>query len=125
MPAIPSWCRKPWHTPPCCVACATGHRFLPNSPWEPRPSTFSSNPMSLKIAIIGNGYWGRNLIRNFHELGALAAICDESPLAEASAREKYPSIPFHRDYTKVLADPEIQAVVLATPAVTHYPMARL
>jgi UDP-2-acetamido-3-amino-2,3-dideoxy-glucuronate N-acetyltransferase len=80
--------------------------------------------MSQKLAVIGNGYWGRNLIRNFQDLGALAAICDENPAAEASAREKYPQVPFRRDYAEVLADPEIQAVVLATPAVAHYAMAR-
>jgi UDP-2-acetamido-3-amino-2,3-dideoxy-glucuronate N-acetyltransferase len=82
------------------------------------------NSMSQRIAVIGNGYWGRNLVRNFAELGALAAICDESPLAEASAREKHPHVDFFRDYADVLSDPTIQAVVLATPAVAHHSMAR-
>src|ERR1035441_7735201 len=76
------------------------------------------------IAVVGNGYWGRNLVRNFREVGALAMICDESPAAEASAREKYPEIPFTRSYADVLSDASLQAVVLATPAVTHYAMAR-
>ncbi|HEY1337935.1 MAG TPA: Gfo/Idh/MocA family oxidoreductase, partial [Bryobacteraceae bacterium] len=77
-----------------------------------------------QVAVVGNGYWGRNLVRNFHELGALGAICDESPLAEASAREKYPQIAFERDYGCILRDPVIAAIVLATPAATHYAMAR-
>src|ERR1039458_3723440 len=76
------------------------------------------------IAVVGNGYWGRNLVRKFREVGALAMICDESPAAEASAREKYPEIPFTRSYADVLSDASLQAVVLATPAVTHYAMAR-
>lgn len=80
--------------------------------------------MPQKIAVVGNGYWGRNLVRNFAELGALGAICDESPAAEASARQKYPEIPFHRGYADTLSDTGVQGVVLATPAVTHYSMAR-
>ena len=80
--------------------------------------------MQCNIAVIGNGYWGRNLIRNFADLGALATICDESPAAEASAREKYPDVSFRRTYTEVLSDANVQGVILATPAVTHYALAR-
>lgn len=80
--------------------------------------------MSQTVAVVGNGYWGKNLVRNFSELGALGAICDESPLAEAAAREKYPNIPFFRDYASVLSAPDIRAVVLATPATAHHLMAR-
>jgi UDP-2-acetamido-3-amino-2,3-dideoxy-glucuronate N-acetyltransferase len=80
--------------------------------------------MSQKVAVVGNGYWGKNLIRNFQELDALGTICDENPAAEAVAREKYPRIAFRRDYAEVLSDPDIQAVVLATPAVAHHSMAR-
>ena len=80
--------------------------------------------MSKNVAVVGTGYWGKNLVRNFHQLGALAALCDSSPLAEASMGEKYPSIPHFRDYADVLANPAIDAVVLATPAATHFAMAK-
>lgn len=80
--------------------------------------------MKRNVAVVGSGYWGKNLVRNFAELGALGAICDESPVAEASAREKHPDIPFYRSFTDALAAPGIQGVVLATPAATHYTMAR-
>lgn len=80
--------------------------------------------MQRNIAVVGNGYWGKNLIRNFAELGALGAICDESPVAEASAKERYPDIPFYRSYAEALAAPQIEGLVLATPAATHYAMAR-
>jgi UDP-2-acetamido-3-amino-2,3-dideoxy-glucuronate N-acetyltransferase len=80
--------------------------------------------MSNKVAVVGAGYWGKNLVRNFHQLGALAALCDNDPLAEANMREKYPHVPYYRDYSQVLAKPDIDAVVLATPAVTHHAMAR-
>ena len=44
------------------------------------------------VAVIGFGYWGKNLIRNFHELGALRAICDADPDREALVAEKYPGV---------------------------------
>jgi UDP-2-acetamido-3-amino-2,3-dideoxy-glucuronate N-acetyltransferase len=78
----------------------------------------------VKIAVIGNGYWGKNLVRNFHDLGVLATVCDGNPLAGLEIAAKYPGIAFTTDYNQVLHDPAIDAVVLATPAVTHYRMAK-
>lgn len=80
--------------------------------------------VSLNIAVVGNGYWGKNLVRNFFELGALRAVCDPDPLVEASVREKYPNLEFYRDYAEVLRNGNIQGVVLATPAALHYDMAK-
>jgi UDP-2-acetamido-3-amino-2,3-dideoxy-glucuronate N-acetyltransferase len=76
------------------------------------------------VAVVGVGYWGRNLVRNFHDLGALAALCDPERSAEERCRADYGSIRFVHDYDDVLADPSIAAVALATPAVTHFRMAR-
>ncbi|MBU1694864.1 MAG: Gfo/Idh/MocA family oxidoreductase [Verrucomicrobia bacterium] len=80
--------------------------------------------MSKHIAVVGMGYWGKNLARNFLELGALHTICDTSPAVEKDWKSKYPDVRFTQDIGRVLADPDIQAVALATPAVTHYGMAR-
>lgn len=80
--------------------------------------------MNPKIAVVGAGYWGRNLIRNFHALGYLAAICDGNELLEASYRKNYPDTKFITDYENILQDNSIDAIVLATPAVMHYSMAR-
>ncbi len=80
--------------------------------------------MSLNVAVVGNGYWGKNLVRNFFDLGALGTVCDESPLVEATVREKYPELGFCRDFSEVLSDDNIHAVVLATPAALHFDMAR-
>lgn len=77
-----------------------------------------------KVAVVGVGYWGKNLVRNFHELGALAALCDAEAQVEASYGEKYAGVKFYRDYVTLLADNDIDAVALATPAVTHYEMAK-
>ena len=79
---------------------------------------------NVKVAVVGVGYWGKNLVRNFHELGALAALCDAEPSAEAKCQEQYPDVRFYRDYGALLADPSINAVALATPAVMHYKMAK-
>ena len=74
--------------------------------------------------MIGMGYWGRNLVRNFYELGALAAVCDRDSAAEKLCREQYREVNFVREYEEVLASPEIKGVALATPAITHFEMAR-
>jgi len=77
-----------------------------------------------KVAVVGNGYWGRNLVRNFYDLGALEIVCDGKPEVEAAIREKYPNTPFTREYSEVLEKASVDAVVLATPAAMHFEMAR-
>src|SRR5437660_410075 len=77
-----------------------------------------------KVAVVGVGYWGKNLVRNFYELGALAMLCDADGSVEGKYRQQYASVRFCRDFRSVLADPSIQAVALATPAVTHYELAK-
>jgi UDP-2-acetamido-3-amino-2,3-dideoxy-glucuronate N-acetyltransferase len=81
--------------------------------------------MSLNIAVVGGGYWGKNLVRNFFELGALRTVCDGNPLVEANVRADYPQLNYCRDYADVLSDDNIRGVVLATPAVLHFDMAKL
>ena len=44
-----------------------------------------------RVAVIGSGYWGKNLVRNFHELGALAAICDSDAATRRSFQATYPA----------------------------------
>ena len=78
----------------------------------------------IKVAVVGVGYWGKNLVRNFHDLGALSTMCDALGSLEAVYREQYAGVRFTRDFAEVLADPAIQAVALATPAITHYEMAK-
>ena len=80
--------------------------------------------MKPKIGIIGCGYWGRNLVRNFYQLGALNAICDVNPTCLQEHMLRYEGIQGFDDPLKMLSDPEISAVVIATPAETHYGMAK-
>jgi predicted dehydrogenase len=79
-----------------------------------------------KIAVIGCGYWGNNLIRNFEELKEieLKAVCDFNLVAMARVKRRYPSVELVPEYQNLINDPTIDAVVIATPVSTHYPLAR-
>jgi len=76
------------------------------------------------IAVIGSGYWGKNLVRNYYNLGALKLICDKNELVLKGFQEKYPGIESCMAYSDVLNRDDIKSVVIATPAETHYSLAR-
>lgn len=80
--------------------------------------------MGLGVAVVGSGYWGKNLVRNYHELGALRAICDLDPECRAQQAATYPGIMVTGSFDEVLDDKAVHAVAIATPAVTHYALAR-
>ena len=63
-------------------------------------------------------------MRNFHQLGALRAICDSDPSRAEVTRSDYPGVDFSSDIGQVLASDVIDAVVIATPAVTHFEVAK-
>ncbi len=77
-----------------------------------------------KIAVIGSGYWGNNLVRNYHQLGALALICDKDEARLAEFKKRYPDIDTCLTLSDVLLRPDIEAVVIASPAETHYLLTR-
>lgn len=74
------------------------------------------------IAVIGCGYWGKNLVRNFHELGSLGAICDGFPETAQRMAEKYDVPALTID--QVLANNHIKGIVVAAPAEKHYQLAK-
>lgn len=76
------------------------------------------------IACIGAGYWGKNLIRNFDQIGVLATICDGDTQTLQLFAEQYPNVATTTDYASVLADDSIDAVSIATPAETHFELIR-
>jgi UDP-2-acetamido-3-amino-2,3-dideoxy-glucuronate N-acetyltransferase len=80
--------------------------------------------VSKNIAVVGCGHWGQNLVRNFAELGALHTICDTEANVVKQLESLYPDVNTSTDYRQILADQAIQGVVIATPAVRHYPMAK-
>ena len=72
------------------------------------------------IAVIGAGYWGKNLVRNFHELGVLKTVCDGAQSTREEMGKAYPDVAITSDMANVLNDPQIDAVVIAAPAALHY-----
>ncbi len=73
----------------------------------------------LGIAVIGTGYWGRNLVRNHHDIGHLKCVCDEDAGNLSAIAAQYPDVDARCDLKDVLSDGEVTAVVIATPAATH------
>lgn len=80
--------------------------------------------MEKNIAVIGSGYWGKNLVRNFSELGSLKTVCDLNEEVLHDFKSSYPEIHITTSFREVLDDPEIKGVVIATPAVLHYNMVK-
>ena len=76
------------------------------------------------IAVIGSGYWGKNLVRNYHQLGVLKLICDKNETVLSSFQESYPGLGTCIALNEVLNRDDIQGIVIATPAETHYTIAR-
>ncbi|MBK8127272.1 MAG: Gfo/Idh/MocA family oxidoreductase [Elusimicrobia bacterium] len=76
------------------------------------------------VAVIGCGYWGQNLVRNFHALGALRAVAEADADRRAQFAPQYPGVAFVADVGDALADPAVTAVAVATPAETHAAVVR-
>jgi UDP-2-acetamido-3-amino-2,3-dideoxy-glucuronate N-acetyltransferase len=78
----------------------------------------------MKIAVIGTGSWGKNLVRNFYELGVLKIVCDLEEDNLIKARERYPNLLTTSSLNEIIDDKEIDGIVIATPAHTHYEIAK-
>jgi len=77
-----------------------------------------------RVAVVGCGLWGKNLLRNFSALDALHTACDvDSDRIDAVQRD-YPDVAATTSFADVLGNEEIEAVAIASPAVAHYQMAR-
>src|ERR1035438_4683281 len=78
----------------------------------------------MRIAVVGAGYWGANLLRVFHRLGVLYRICDFSAERLQQLALDYAGVIMDSSYDAIVNDPAIDAVVIATPAECHFPMAQ-
>jgi UDP-2-acetamido-3-amino-2,3-dideoxy-glucuronate N-acetyltransferase len=76
-----------------------------------------------KIAVIGAGYWGKNLVRNYHQIGVLKTVCDTSEEILHKMQEAYPDIEVSTNFDSILQDEDIQGVVIGLPAEYHYSFA--
>lgn len=75
-----------------------------------------------QVIVVGAGNWGKNLIRNFYQLNALAGVAEVNPQLRDAVAEQYPDIPLFTNYEQALAS-TTPAIVLATPAPTHFKFA--
>jgi len=76
-----------------------------------------------RVAVLGCGDWGKNLVRNFHQLGRLTGLFDVDAQRAATFAAQYPGVKAYPAFEQVLADPDIDAVAIATPAEHHASMA--
>jgi UDP-2-acetamido-3-amino-2,3-dideoxy-glucuronate N-acetyltransferase len=73
--------------------------------------------------VVGAGYWGKNLVRTFHALGALETVCDINEATLDRVRKEY-CVATTTDYDAVLDDQSVEAVVIAVPAVQHHTLSK-
>ncbi len=76
------------------------------------------------IAIIGSGYWGKNLVRNFNDLKTLKLICDTNETTLSKFKEQYPEVDTCLAFPDVLNRDDISGIAIAAPAETHYTLAK-
>lgn len=79
----------------------------------------------IKVGIVGYGYWGPNLVRNFMEVegGMVSAVCDARPERLELVKSRYPSIALVTDFDALLSRKDVDALALATPVSTHASLA--
>lgn len=77
-----------------------------------------------KIGLIGAGAWGKNLVRVFYELGVLKIICDLEKKVLTKLKRKYPNLETATDFEEILENKGLGAIVISTPATTHYELTR-
>ena len=81
--------------------------------------------MSIKIGVIGCGYWGPNLVRNFSSIKTceLLAASDINPERTGAIKVLYPNVETYENPQDLMNRTDIEAVAIATPVSTHYPLA--
>ncbi len=92
---------------------------------RPEPNSGSA-ANTVRIGVIGYGYWGPNIVRNFHGIAncQVVSVCDKSPAALKRAQRTYPGVQLTSDFTEVLRSPDIDAVAIVTPVWTHFDLAK-
>lgn len=76
------------------------------------------------IGLIGMGYWGKNIFRNLNELNVLNTACDVNPDIIEDYKQRFPQVKYTNSPEFVWSDKDIKAVVIATPAATHFELAK-
>jgi len=99
--------------------------ICPEHPLEPRMTAPASDD-KLQVAVIGCGRWGPNHIRNFanHPQAQVVSCADLDASQLRMVHDLFPSVETTTDVEQVLADRRVQAVVIATPTITHFELAK-
>jgi len=84
-------------------------------------NTLTTRP---KVAVAGAGYWGVNHIRNYKQMGLLEAVCDTDKACLSRVSERYPDLRIETSFANLISDPALDGIVIATPAESHYRLAR-
>src|ERR1700704_6443290 len=81
----------------------------------------------LRVGVIGYGYWGPNIVRNFqgHEKADVVAVCDKNPKSLARVRRAHPEVPVTSDQMEVLTSTQVDVVAVVPPVWTHFELAKL
>jgi predicted dehydrogenase len=93
----------------------------------PPPSLrHADRPALVRVAVIGYGYWGPNIVRNLNTIEQcdVVAVCDKNPSALRRASRMYPGVILSTDCADILRSPEIDAVMIVTPVWTHFALAK-
>ena len=80
--------------------------------------------MTLRVGQVGLGYWGRNLARVFDDEADLTWLCDASETLRNEFARRYPNARMTGDFAEMIAAADLDAVVIATPVPTHFPLAK-
>lgn len=102
----------------------TSSNSVPASNLQPNAAESAHLQPKPSIAVIGSGYWGKNLVRNYHAIGALKMICDKNETVLSQFKAQYPDVDTCFAMNDCMTDENIKGVVIATPAETHYTIAK-
>src|ERR1700730_16610965 len=90
------------------------------------PVKIESGKEMIRVGVLGYGYWGPNIVRNFHgqERSKVVAVCDQSPKSQRRVHQAYPSVRVMGDSKDLLTARDIDVVAVVTPVWTHYELAK-
>lgn len=99
---------------------------LPTASSPARRAQPEDTSLPIRVAVVGCGYWGPNIIRNFSELSdsELRIVCDRIPSRLEPIARRYPTVVTLDRFEEIIDDPQIDAVAICTPVRTHFELAR-
>ena len=80
----------------------------------------------IRVGVIGYGYWGPNIVRNFRGLEGceVAGVCDQSPAAQKRLKQAHPDLLVSANPDDLLTSPDIDAIAVVTPVCSHFELAK-